>query len=56
MSNINIEILFQSKIINFSFYYEKNEKELYNKFIGKTKNEINFKEDNKKVIFKLKKF
>ena len=51
MSNVNIEILFQSKTFNIIVNKEGNSKEIFNKFIEQLKNELNIKENN--IIFKL---
>ena len=52
MSNVNIEILFQTKSINIDLNKDGNKKEIFNKFIEQLKKEINYNTD-KNSIFKL---
>ena len=52
MSNVNIEILFQTKSINIDLNKDGNKKELFNRFIEQLKKEINYN-TNKNSIFKL---
>ena len=52
MSNVNVEILFQTKSINIVLNKDGNKKEIFNKFIEQLKKEINYNTD-KNSIFKL---
>ena len=47
MSEVNLEILFQSKMINISVNKKENEKELYKKFIDELKSKLDIKDNDK---------
>ena len=51
MSNVNIEVFYQSKTIQISLNKEDNEKELYNIFIDQLMKELNINDE--KSVFKL---
>ena len=52
MSNVNVEILFQTKSIYIDLNKDGNKKEIFNKFLEQLKKEINYNTD-KNSIFKL---
>ena len=51
MSNVNIEVFYQTKTIQISLNKEDKEKELYNIFIDQLKKELNINDE--KSVFKL---